>query len=60
MKRKYHKSNERKAFAVLTGNQDNSKEADRNVLLFKSHFCIISRSGGRTWYPVRTTAGTAA
>ncbi|PWT98490.1 MAG: hypothetical protein C5B53_06645 [Candidatus Melainabacteria bacterium] len=59
MKRKYHKP-ERKAFAVLTGNQGNSKDVDSNVLLFKTHFCIISRSGGRTWYPVRTTTGTAA
>lgn len=60
MKSKYRQPEERKAFAVLAGGKDSSKEVDSNVLLFKNHFCIISRAGGRTWYPVKATTGTAA
>jgi hypothetical protein len=60
MKTNSSKSETRKAFSVFTGNQSNAKEADGNVVLFKSHFCIIARSGNKTWHQVRNSAGNAA
>jgi hypothetical protein len=58
MKRKFKSAN-RKAFVVLTGGQA-LRESENSVVLFKSHFCIISRGGGKTWHAVSSNAGTAA